>query len=216
MKTSFRIIVGLCLILGGALYALNALGVTNISFSLDGWWTLFIILPALDAIFKKKADIWSWWVLSLGVLLLLASREVLPYSLSWTLAVSLLIICLGLKLLLGKKLFQKGASQGSFALFGGKSLDFANQYVPALRVGAIFGGVKCRLTEAEIGPEGRLNAFCLFGGADIYVPEGVNVKTQVLSIFGGVTDKREEKNSDLNARTLFINGLCIFGGIDIK
>ena len=72
------------------------------------------------------------------------------------------------------------------------------------------------MTHAEVGPEGKLSAFCLFGGADIYVPEGVNVKTQVLSVFGGVSDKREEKNSDLNARTLYINGICVFGGIDIK
>ncbi len=215
MKTSFRIILGLCLIFSGVLYALNALGVTNISFSLDGWWTLFIILPALDAISKKKADIWSWWVLSLGVLLLLAAREVISYSLSWTLAVSLLIVCLGLRLIFGKKA-KNEVPKGNFAFLGGRNLDFADQYVPALRVGAIFGGVKCRLQGAEIGPEGHLHALCLFGGADIYVPEGVNVKTQVLSIFGGITDKREEKNSDLNERTLFINGLCIFGGIDIK
>ena len=216
MKTSFRIILGICLILSGVLYALNVLGITNVAFSLDGWWTLFIILPALDGIIKRTSDLWCWWVLVLGVLLLMAAREILSYSMVWALALSLLIVLIGIRLLFGKRISKKENAQGSFAVFGGRNLDYANQYVPALRVGAIFGGVKCRLTGAEIGPDGRLDAFCLFGGADIYVPEGVNVKTQVLSIFGGVTDKRDEKNSDLNARTLRINGVCIFGGIDIK
>lgn len=216
MKTCFRILLGACLILGGLFYGLNALGLTAVSISLDGWWTLFIIFPALDQIFKKKGDVGSWWLLFLGVLLLLAARNIILYSLAWALALALLIIGVGIRILIGKKPLKKEVSQGNFAVFGGRNLDYANQYVPALRIGAVFGGVKCRMTEAEIGPEGKLFAFCLFGGADIYVPEGVNVKTQVLSVFGGVSDKREEKNSDLNARTLYINGICVFGGIDIK
>lgn len=216
MKTGFRIILGVLLIFGGVLYALNACGVLAVNVSFDGWWTLFIIVPAVDNISKKKGDLGSWWFLSLGILLLLAAREVLSYKLSWALAVSLLIIAVGLRMLFGKKLCKKETAQGTYAVFGGKKLDYGNSFVPALRIGAIFGGVTCRLKEAEIGPEGRLDAICIFGGADVFVPENVNVKTEVLSVFGGVSDKRDEKNRDLNAKTLHLKGLCIFGGIDIK
>ena len=56
----------------------------------------------------------------------------------------------------------------------------------------------------------------MFGGAEIIVPENVNIKVNTFSLFGGVSDKRVLKNSDENTVPLLVNGFCMFGGADIK
>lgn len=53
----------------GALYLLQALGV-EVSLSLDGWWTLFIILSALHGLLTNRKKLWDLVVLAIGVLLL--------------------------------------------------------------------------------------------------------------------------------------------------
>ena len=60
-----------------------------------------------------------------------------------------------------------------------------------------------------------INATAVFGGIDIYVPDGVNVKINSTSIFGGVS--HENHRADIpGAVTLYINATCMFGGVEIK
>ena len=58
-----------------------------------------------------------------------------------------------------------------------------------------------------------INASSIFGGINILVPEDVNVIVKSTSIFGGVTNKKENTNSKKN---IYINAMCMFGGVDIK
>ena len=45
MKKLTKILWGIALVLAGGIFALKALGLTNIEVFFDGWWTLFIIVP---------------------------------------------------------------------------------------------------------------------------------------------------------------------------
>ena len=56
----------------------------------------------------------------------------------------------------------------------------------------------------------------MFGGAEIIVPNNVNVKINTFCLFGGISDKRIVKPDSENNVTLTVNGCCIFGGADIK
>ena len=49
----------------------------------------------------------------------------------------------------------------------------------------------------------------------VIIPEGVNVKINSTSIFGGVSDKKN-RHFDKNVPTLYINATGIFGGVDVK
>ena len=60
-----------------------------------------------------------------------------------------------------------------------------------------------------------IQASAVFGGIDILVPAGVNVKVSSNSIFGGVSNKTVSSR-DGNAVTLYIKADCMFGGVDIK
>jgi predicted membrane protein len=63
-----------------------------------------------------------------------------------------------------------------------------------------------------------LDTFSLFGGTTIIVPAGWNVKVEVVSVFGGFSDKRERMPNLVfdQEKTLQIKGVAIFGGGEVK
>ncbi|MGN0383208.1 MAG: LiaF domain-containing protein, partial [Eubacterium sp.] len=80
---------------------------------------------------------------------------------------------------------------------------------------AIFGGVKCDLRNAIIDSDVVINTSSTFGGIEIYVPSNVKVKIKSTPIFGGVSNKANTK-TDENSHTIYINGIVVFGGVEIK
>ena len=158
----------------------------------------------------------------MGVLLLLAAQNVFEYDMIWKIIVPIIIIMLGIKLIVKstspqKKIenIEKGQKE-SVAAFSSQTIDFTDEEITVAKIGAVFGGAKCNLMDAKIKDGSRLDLFCAFGGADIIVPENVNVKVNTFCLFGGISDKRVIKPVDKDGVTLTINGFCIFGGADIK
>lgn len=100
MKKTSNIIWGCVLILLGTILALNALGLTNINIFFDGWWTIFIIVPCVIALFKEKEKMPSIIGIIIGVSLLLACQEVIKFELIWKLCLPIIIIICGVKLVL--------------------------------------------------------------------------------------------------------------------
>lgn len=60
-----------------------------------------------------------------------------------------------------------------------------------------------------------IQASAVFGGIDILVPDNVNLKVSSNSIFGGVSNKVGLYQSG-TLPTIYIKGICLFGGVDIK
>ena len=71
------------------------------------------------------------------------------------------------------------------------------------------------LRNAVIEQDIMIKATAVFGGIVIYVPEGVIVQTSTVPIFGGATNKAKATNV-VNAPTILINSLCMFGGVEIR
>jgi len=222
MKNLTRIIIGAILIACGVIYILGAFGIADVNISLDGWWTLFIIIPCLNGLFKSKDKFGNLMGLTVGVLLLLAAQDVFEYDMIWKLIAPIIIILLGIKLIVKSASPQKmienveKGQKKSMAAFSSQTFNYADEEITVAKIGAVFGGAKCNLTDAKIKDGSRLELFCAFGGADIIVPENVNVKVNTFCLFGGISDKRTIKSVDKDGATLTINGFCIFGGADIK
>ena len=222
MKNLTRIIIGAILIACGVIYILGAFGIADINISLDGWWTLFIIIPCLNGLFTSKDKFGNFIGIIVGVLLLLAAQNVFEYDMIWKIIVPVIIIMLGIKLIVKstspqKKIenVEKGQKECT-AAFSSQIFDYADEEITIAKIGAVFGDAKCNLTDAKIKDGSQLDLFCAFGGADIIVPENVNIKVNTFCLFGGISDKRTIKPVDKDGVTLKINGFCIFGGADIK
>lgn len=111
-----------------------------------------------------------------------------------------------------------GGYISEFNVFGGSKRRIANQVFKGGEVNSIFGGSEIDMTQAILNEgENVLEINCIFGGVGIVVPADWNVRIDVVSIFGGFSDKRTViKKAEDDTKILIIKGLCIFGGGEIK
>lgn len=229
MKRITYVIVGALLIACGVVYALNIFGITDISFSFNGWWSLFIIIPCLDGLLTSDNKIGSFIGLSIGVLLLLAAQNVFDFQMAWQIICAVIILAIGVKLIVKSVAPQNPKNQTAcksknsanqdashMAVCSEAIVDYSQKELEETKIGAIFGGAKCNFSNAVITPQSRINLLCVFGGAEIIVPKNVTIKSNAFCLFGGISDKRALEPSNAANDVITINGFCIFGGADIK
>ena len=225
MKKINNIIWGIVLVAVGALFALNALNITDINIFFDGWWTLFIIVPCTVGLFTEREKTGNLIGIAIGVFLLLCCRDILSFSMVWKLLVPAVIIIIGIKMVF-KGIFGNKANEivknlkaegkeikTGCATFSGCDMNFDGQVFEGAELTAVFGGVKCDLRNAVIEKDCAIQVSAIFGGIDIFVPDNVNVKVSSNCIFGGVSNKTATHK---DAPTIYVSGTCMFGGVEIK
>ena len=227
MKKFGNVLWGIILIIIGLIIGGNALGITSIDIFFDGWWTLFIIVPCFIGLFKDNDKMWNLIGLLVGVALLLGCQNIIDFDLIWKLAFPTILVIIGLSIIfkdaLGgkvsseiKKLNEKRNGENSYcATFAGQNVNFDNEKFTGADLTAVFGGVKCDLRNAIIDSDVVINTSSTFGGIEIYVPSNVKIKIKSIPIFGGVENKANTKE-DEKSHTIYINGIAVFGGVEIK
>ena len=118
----------------------------------------------------------------------------------------------------GVKYTSNPAADGDYlvSIFGGSSRSGRWSVAKEISSLSIFGGADIDFTDAEFfHKDVSIKVLCIFGGDDIYIPPNVNVVSKVFCIFGGVNNKAPSI-ADRNAPTITLEGLVIFGGVDIK
>ena len=225
MKKTGSVILGIILIAIGAVFALNALNITDIDIFFDGWWTLFIIVPCTIGLFTEREKTGNIIGIAIGVFLLLCCQDILSFSMFWKLLVPAIIVIVGLKMvisgLLGNKaneIMKKLRSEGKnpkadCAVFSGCEVNYDGEVFEGAELTAVFGGLDCDLRNAIIEKDCAIQVSAIFGGIDIFVPAGINVKVNSNNIFGGVSNKTTVHQ---NAPTIYVSGTCMFGGVEIK
>ena len=85
-----------------------------------------------------------------------------------------------------------------------------------IRLINIFGGADMDFSEAVFSSKKtRIKVFCLFGGANIFAPEGINVAAKAICIFGGI-DNKMPSGFSRDAPEIAVEGFVMFGGVSIK
>ena len=219
MKDYTKYIIGFLLIFIGLILGLNAFGITNINIFFSGWWTLFIIIPAINGIISDDEKLGSIIWLIVGIILLLGCQDMISFDIIWKLMLPLILVFIGLSIMFGskdKKLDTKKNKNREFcACFGGQTVKFDDQDFKGAEVNGIFGGITLDLRNAKIKDESVIEAAAVFGGVTILIPEDLKVEIKSTSVFGGVIDKTKSKEKN-DKITLYVNGSAIFGGVEIK
>ena len=229
MKQTGKIVLGLALIAAGVIWILNIIGVLSFGFSTKGWWALFIIVPCLFAFFNDRGDRVGPLVgVGIGVLLLLAARDVITWNMMWQIGLALMIVGFGIQLLLFKGCCgHQGACDHKTIItdgknihridssFGKQEVSFAGEKFEGAEVHTSFGGMELNLKGADIAPEAYIKLNVGFSGVSIIVPEDLAVQINVSSGFGGVADKRLTKLTT-GSPLLIITGEVGFGGVEIR
>ena len=86
-----------------------------------------------------------------------------------------------------------------------------------LKVINVMGGADVDLNDAELVDDHvQMTVFSLMGGADVRVPEGLNVEVSEFAFMGGNGIKLGEERPDPGGPTLHIRVISIMGGTDVK
>ena len=225
MRSYVKYVLGFVLIFIGIILGLNAFGITSINIFFEGWWTLFIIIPSLIGLIEDKDKTPSLIFLILGIWLFLASRDLIEFGLLIKLLLPALLIAIGLLIVFKdvlninnkeiKKLEKNSNDNNYYAIFGSQKIDFDKEKVNNIDAKSFFGDIKLDLSNANIEKDIVIQTLSIFGGIDIYVPNNVKVKIKSLPFFGNVEDKTKKNNTEKEI-TIYVDAICIFGGVEIK
>ncbi len=218
MEKTKNLLWGLVFILLGVIIGLNSMGITNITIFFSGWWTLFIIIPSFINLFNKKERITSITFLVIGILLLLCAQNILDYNLILKLIFPIILVAIGVSIIFKNKLTKIKVpnvknSEEYCATFSYQVIDKFPKNFNGANIDAVFGGVKCDLTNTTIKSESVINASAIFGSVEIIVPPNYQVIVESTSVFGVVTNNYETKDSK---KIIYIKTLSLFGGVTIN
>lgn len=218
---------GAALILAGLVLGGRALDLWDFNVFFDGWWTLFIIVPCALALIRNGPDLNSFIGVAVGVLLLLSAQDILDMRVVWKLLVPAILILVGVRIMfrdtffsyaqvpLEKKQVNWEGVKSITAIFSGRE-ERVNGRFEGAQLSALFGGIDLNLKEAVIDRDVHIDMTVIFGGIDILVPPHVRVIMKGMPIFGGTDNKAGGPPEGTPAPTIYVDAVCIFGGIEIK
>ncbi len=105
----------------------------------------------------------------------------------------------------------------STSVFGNVKKNIVSKNFLGGDITCFMGGAEINLLQADIQSRAFLDVTQVFGGTKIIVPANWDIKTEVMTVFGGIEDKRPVQAGNVNPeKLLVIRGTSVFGGIDIR
>ncbi|MCF8231657.1 MAG: cell wall-active antibiotics response protein [Bacteroidales bacterium] len=230
-----KLLMGLFIVLAGFLFLFNRMDLLSDSFA-DIVFSFQMLLLAIGiiAVGSYVRNVVGWILIVIGGGFLLADmagisagfNEVFWPALVIIIGLVIIFKSSGRSFLHGK--WQKKPHYLSevkndeefedVAVFGGGDKSYTLKNLRSGKIVAIFGGSEIDFSETEISDEGAvIEVFYMFGGSTLWVPADWNVKTDVVSIFGGFEEKRHPtKSAAENGKKLYVKGMALFGGGEIK
>lgn len=204
------IIIGLLFLAAGAVIGGSMLGLFDFNINLDGWWTIFIIAPALISIAQGGVNAGNIIMLGVGGVLFLNAQGLLPEGFSWKLAFPFVLLAVGIQLLFG------GSGRGG-SCCGGMMFNRGNNGPEGDRGGPADGkgprpeGPGPR-NESSSDSAGYKTASAFFSGQDLHYQNETFTGATYTAVFGGVIANL--RNVTLSGDVV-ITVSAMFGGIDI-
>ncbi len=227
-----RVLLGLLLLLSGVILMLHYYNLVPWEF--PGWvisWKALLFLIGLVLLITERNKTGGLILFIIGSILIAGDILGMRFWEVVRLAAPLILIFAGLAILFRRHSFSSrqinipdGASENDFInemnVFGGSEKKIRTENFRGGQITAIFGGSDLDLRHAGLAPGvNAIDLLCIFGGTSIRVPEDWEVKVEVTAIFGGFSDERlieKKPASGSPEKILYLKGLVVFGGGDIK
>jgi predicted membrane protein len=221
-----RLILGLGIILIGALFLLGNLDIINGHDYLRLWPGILIFIGIAYVIQCSHGSgrIWGIILTFIGAAMLLDRLYFIHFSL-WDYWPLILIFIGGMMILKGSP-----GRRGIFAPIS--QSDDVHSYIKGVAIlagfkrrnnsqdfkggnlTAILGGLEIDLRDASIKGEAIIDIFAMMGGVEMRVPEDWTVILEGFPILGGFEDKTHPPKE--STKRLVIKGTVIMGGAEIK
>lgn len=237
-KNATRILFGV-VVLAMAVFVLGAaFGLWGAEISLKGWWTVFLIVPALASIFSEGPRIWNLILLGVGAWLLAEQQGWITNTQARAVFGGVMLLILGLWLMFGwifkpkhqdtyqsPEAFHVTDAMGGeqdfsdcpqyVAVFSGRDVYNACQSMRGMKATAVFGGLDLNLSNAVPAGDITLYVTAVFGGIDLIVPRQARIRVEGIPVFGGY-DSTFPPNHDESLPLITIKCSAVFGGVDLK
>jgi predicted membrane protein len=104
-----------------------------------------------------------------------------------------------------------------FAFMGGLKKNVLSKNFKNGEINVVFGGAEVNFTQTDFVDKATLEINQLFGGTKLIIPANWEIKSELVSVFGGIEDKRPLQTSTSSTnKILILKGVVVFGGIDIR
>ncbi len=224
---SNQLFIGGALVVGGLLLFLNNLDVINIG-GLWRWLPSFFIVVGIWQLYANNFRFFTGPLILIGGGFLFQLSALGAFGIDsvfdlWPLILiviggSILIERLDIELpsLPGRR--HDPDSLGILTIFGGAEDTVVSENFEGGELTAVFGGIEVDLRQSIPASQPVvINAFALFGGIDMKVPESWHVQRDIIGIFGGTEDKRKQKPETPDSPVdLIVTGFALFGGVELK
>jgi len=222
------ILLGLVLIIAGALALLDNLNIFSFRFNLGDWWPLILVALGVVHLWNNRTifDFSGLFLILLGVVFLLAELGRICWSDVWRWWPAVLIL-LGISIVFkrtpvplpGSARPAPASSEDSLRvnnILAGSDRRITSREFKGGDIANILGGTEIDLLEARLAPgEWQLTVSTVLGGVDIRVPRDWRLEVQPTTMLGGVDDHTRQ-NPDATGGKLIIKASALLGGIEIK
>lgn len=220
---------GVFLIIIGMLFLAN-----TFELPIPDWvisWPMLIIGIGLYSGIASKFRDWSWLIMiTIGFIFIIddiTGRDIKVFSI----LIPAVMIYYGIKFLAksNKKVHiydeitgeitehaMDGDKLSMVAVFAGNKKIVVSKNFKGGEIVSVFGGNEINLMNADFEGSIKLEIVSVLGGTKLIVPSNWQIKTEMVSVFGGFDDKRNQINLTSSNKELIIEGVNIFGGIDIR
>jgi len=111
----------------------------------------------------------------------------------------------------------EGGTRWIVAIMSGSDRQGRWRLAPRSTVFNLMGGSYLDLNDAELSDErSELRVYAIMGGAEIRVPEGMNVQVSEFAFMGGNSIKVGESHPDPGGPVLHVRLLSLMGGTDVR
>ena len=226
---SARLVVGVVIVLIGAILLADNLGWFEARYVLRSLWPLALVAVGVTMVRSpdhRRSRSWGWVLITVGIWLFLDRIGWIHVSL-WHLLLPGLLLFVGGSLvwraLSGPPKAQPISSVEdhvefvrSFALMSGCELRPVSRPFRGADLTAVMGGIKLDLADARMEADSaNVEVFAFWGGIEIHVPPDWTVTSKVTTLLGGFVDKRRP-TSVVPTKTLIVRGMVVMGGIEVK
>ncbi|MHB1483827.1 MAG: LiaF transmembrane domain-containing protein [Saccharofermentanales bacterium] len=208
----------------------NILDLWDYTVFFNGWWTLFLIIPALVSMIQSGIKLSNSIIMGIGILLLLDQQDVIPEGIVFKFAAPIVLIVIGIAII-SKAAFRHNAPDQAktdgkttvntddypnyFAIFSGNTVKNNSMNFQGGNATSVFGGNEIDLSDVVLAKDVDFGITSIFGGTEIKAPKNARIELRGVPIFGG-NDNTAASSADPAAFKITFHCTSIFGGTEIK
>lgn len=221
-----RLVLGLGIILIGALFLLGNLDIIDPHDYLRLWPAILIVIGIAYLVQCQHGPgrVWGIILTFIGTAMLLDRLYFIHFSL-WSYWPLILVFVGAMMILRGAPRHRSISSPVTesedahsyikgIAILSGFKRKNNSQDFKGGELTAIMGGLEIDLRDASIKGEAVIDVFTMMGGAEIRVPEDWTIILEGFPFLGGFEDKTIPPKA--STKRLIIKGTAVMGGVEIK